>query len=347
MDGPPARSFSGGSALIADRRAAVGRWQGKELIMVDLDGDEATETGLATFEEPVAWAMWGTHGGVVSLESGRKAVIDTLGRTIASGDGEITLLHRQLAVVQRGKTFESIHLDEDPLLRSRSPLELSGEWYFTMDPHRDGLFAYRDTDYVELAADGHALRRGSREDGRTPYLPWSPGRWFIRCGRIFPKSMSECSIQSRLHPSDAWVAGRSMIILGRDGWITVSGRKHGEFTELPQVVLGDHFARVTGKDDLLCMDGANRTHAVLTLAPNPTVSDVRGAQCDDLPPGPWQVGQMKFTIPHGPACEWDAAKTGFVPERLRSPKDSPYLIAVTASLVLMLDPAAAKVFARK
>ncbi len=333
---------------LPNRPASLGRWSDRDVSRIDLDGEVPTESPIATFDQAVNWVAWNRRGANVAFENDAITLIDDAGAVVGASSGDVLVLDRGYAVRQ-APPARLLRLSVDPLARSSVPLEMPpGHVIWSVDPHHDGLYASNAREWMRFGDDGRIAQRGPLKEHPCPWIEWPLGGYFHQHARVFPKSgPRDPSITRRLSARDAWTTGKSLIILGLDGRLCVSGRKRGEFTEIAEPVRGSGFGRSAGKDDLMTVDDSLNPCSAIVTATATTVSEPPSSPTEALPPGPWQVDRWRYAVPNGPSLEWDAAKTGFQPERLRSWKDGPGLVVVTRSLVLCLDAAAAKAAGRK
>jgi hypothetical protein len=352
VPGSASRTFHGRGLRLINRTASVCRWHGNEVIRIALEGDEPVESVIATCEEPVLLVTPRTRGATVLLESGRTVALDDDGKLLGSASGDFIIYNRQYGLQLRADGTRILRLSRDPLARSSATIKLpqaAGNWIWWVDPFHDGLYASDAHDWLRIGDDGAIVARGDLRSDPVPWSSWPAGRFFWRFGRIHAKDGPiDPPLSQRFTARDAWTSGRGMIVLGRDKHLLSTGRKRGEFIELERTIEGNCIARAPGKEDLvICDSTSNSPQATILVAPAVALADGVGETVDPLPAGPYRIDQLRYAVPSGPGLQWDQAKTGFLPERLRSWKDGPGLVAVTASLVFCMDAEAAKAAGKK
>jgi hypothetical protein len=336
------------------RAAAVYLWRGGVLEILDLSGKDPVSTPLARFERHVDWVFsLPSYIGVAVHDQGM-VILDDQGREVWSGkDVEPRVVHRDWAVLRhdRGGSawYELARLSADPAARSQVKLKLPlGEWEIFCDPHQGRVCARRWDGWILLNLSGEELARGVQNSPGVRGF-WPPvGRFYPWYGRLFAKSVDqEFPLPPRVHPRDAWMIGRVLLLLDRDARVFTSGKKRGEFIDLGYCLGGgDRFC--LRREDVVVTDGSNK--ALAAIMPGPAlVPDPARTDSDPPAPGPWRIDNLQFAAPGSGSMDWSEDRTGFRPERLRSPKNSEgsRMLAITASLVINLDPSTAKLVGKK
>ncbi|MBA2480014.1 MAG: hypothetical protein H0V44_05075 [Planctomycetes bacterium] len=339
-------------------QAAAYLWHDKQVDLLDLSGKQPSIRTLARFPKIVDWVGGKRTGAIVVLRNSGWVVLDAAGQEVAADtvEGDPTPMHRSWALVRRGRlperTYHLIKLVADPALRTSVQLKLPpDDWNIRFDPRRGRLCAEADRKWVEFDLSGEEVARGNNfnRPSNTYELPtWQEGTRFCWLnGRAMLKaSFDDLGEAARLSPRDAWQVNRTVLILSRDERVLVSGKKKNEFIDLGVCAGADRIA--LRRDEPVFANGQNRI--VATLAAGPSLAIDAGAKSDaDAPAlGPWRIEGMQFSPPHSGTLEWDE-RAGFVPYRLRSPRnnDPVGMVLVTASLVINLDPAAARLVGKK
>jgi hypothetical protein len=334
-------------------------WRGPDVAVLDLSGRQPITRPFftAAANKEVSWAWSRRFYSRVAYKSGGGAVIDDQGRELWSGDGDADVWGRDMGIVRNGRgqdaTWDLAHFAVDPKSRLNTRLDLTpGSWEISVDPDRERWMARLNRMWAYGDKTGKAFATGSGRRGRgearidfTP-LEWPPvGRYYFRFGRIFAKAADDASDAQRLCPQDAWMLMGRMFVLNRDGRVLLSGTTKKSWSDLGSVDGASRFCFAGSKgDELVLANWDPRAVASFVQGPALKVEKPPLRQAD--PPvdtaGPWRVSSdTQFVQPHGGTMDWAEDKAGFV-GRLHSPKDSPFLLVVTQSVVLALEPGAAK-----
>jgi hypothetical protein len=348
--------------IVRDERHPAGLylWTGNQLDILDLTGDEPVRVPHITAAGPIHDAWTTLHGTRVSLGEGRYAIHGPDGAELWNGVcGWIDARRRDLALAsyQDGeRRWWMLHtLDRDPAKRTSVRLSLPEQ---NMDrihvsagkPDRVVAFLGGGPWWL-MGLDGAVTRQGN-EVGPPPVRPpgvgelgWSfnRGRFYRDGGRALPKSALPEDPMQRVVPQDAWRVGTTTMVLDRRGNLLVSGRRRGEWSELEGAYGGDRFVLVDGQIAVLDRD-ANQLAATLMAGPKLGPGGPAAGRAD-LPPGLWRVDDRRFVVPKGKQYSWDEERHGWAPIRLRSP-DASGLFVITPSVIIELDPDAAKYFGR-
>jgi hypothetical protein len=347
------------------RQVAAGLylWRGSEIDLLDLSGRQPVTKVFCTVpgDREVAWAWSRRFYTRVAYKTGGGAVLDEQGRELWSGDGDADVWGRDVGIVRNGKgqdsTWDLAHFALDPKARLNTRLDLGqpGPWEITYDPDRERWRAILGRQWAIGDKTGKSFASGngrrSRNDTRIDFnaLEWPPiGRYYSHYARIFVKGADEPAEAERLCPQDAWMLmGKMVFVLNRDGHLMLTGHKRaGQWSDLGLVDGGARFGFAGVKaDELVVTNWDPRVVASFIQGPAlkyETTQPLRQAAAPKDDAGPWRVtSDTQFVQPHGGTMDWSEDHAGFI-GRLHSPKDSPYLLVVTPSLVLALEAGAAK-----
>ena len=244
-------------------------------------------------------------------------------------------------------------LSTDQLERNERPLEIPPGDY-RVRTSRWGNQATADGNgwwYVLNAASG---KRTDSEQvtelsqrRRPPRMPGEDnheGRWWREEGRMVPKIGAEdLEPHETWAPRDAYLAGRSLVILDQRGYVYADGGRRG-WQELGRAEGG--WSLSMSPDESALTVSRRRSHEILAALVRGEITDeipYRGERGKDLSHGRWRVEHdRRYVVP--PAAnqlEWDSEAIGFDVVRLQGTEGAG-LIAITESLVLMLDGKAAR-----
>jgi hypothetical protein len=339
-------------------QAACFLWHDKQVDLLDLSGKQPSVKTLAKFAKIVDWVGGRRSCMAVALRDGGGVLIDAQGQEVAadsSRDGDASVFHRSWAVVRRNRperTYHLVKLVADPALRTSVQLKLSPEdWNIKLDARRGRVLAEMDRRWIEFDLNGEEVGRGNnfnRPSATYDSQNWQDcSRFCWSNGRAMPKSAcDDLSEACRLSPRDAWQVGRTVIILSRDERVLVSGKKKNEFVDLGYCSGAERIA--LRRDEPVIANWQGRIVGTLAAGPSLAVDPNARNDADAPAPGPWRVEGMQFSPPHSGTLEWDD-RAGFVPYRMRSPRnnDPVGMVLVTASLIINLDPSAARLVGKK
>ena len=357
----PAAAMVGELSVSGQHPAALWLWAGKRLDLLDLSGSEPRREEHLQATAPIQWAASNLHCIRLNHDQGRKALHGPDKSLLWIGPcDDVTVKRRDLALVERIKgehhSWSLVRLSADPGGRTETRLDLSDKDQGVRVSYKapDVILARGERSWWRSAGfDGKALET-ERDAGpsavpppRCPEWQWymPTGRFWRDGERIRSKTvLPEGDALDSIDLVDAWRVGTNTILLDASGRVLVSGRKRGEWINLPALAPADRLA-LAGSTPVLATGEEPR--AVATIAPGPKLeaSEGQGALME-LPSGPWRVERRwRFTPPRSRQLEWDAERLGWHPLWLRSPESGGLLI-VTPALVIDLDPAAAKLFGR-
>ncbi len=355
----PAAVIENGFPLRADGEPfALWLWRDNQLDLIDLSRDEPALRALYTAPATIRSVSPAPFAAMLTLADDRRVAIDHLGYELWSGSGEALVFHPQW-LVQKAKDQEKpytiANLDTDAANRRRFALDLpERSWQFAIAraegwivaTHRDSWVAF-DSASGERVADGDE----DEDDKNGPPRPrtdafWgeTPGRFHAVPGsaRLMRKRAAQDDTVLAWEPIDAWRMQRTLLVLERRGTLLAFAGRKGFKT------IGNCRAA-----DRLAMDAAtpvvvNDAGRALALLAGATLSTdlpkrLRTNKPEDLPEGAWKVDNddHSFAIKGG-RLVWNTDRLGFAPLRLRCP-EGPGMLVVTHSLVIELDPGAAKV----
>jgi hypothetical protein len=337
---PAVQKWSGNLEPCRFEAAGLLRWHDRQIDIIDLAGRTPVVRPWAKPDHPVA-AAWEQLSKVlvVTGDNNGMLILDIAGRVVGKETGEIQVLHGNwiMATTKDHAAYELVKLAVDPAGRTRVKLPLSGEWGIADNHYQQRILAIRADKWSMMDYTGKVVASDGPRPGIWEF--WPPnGRFYQHFGRFFPKTAAdEGPPAAHLAPRDAWMIGRAMLVLDREGQVLATGRKRGEWLELGRAPDATGFAGRQDELDLTADDG----HVVAAIAAGPALAAGTG-NADPLPSGAWRINGLDFIAPHGGAMTWNG-DVGFTPSRLRNPPNGEPngLVALTASLVLIIDPAAA------
>lgn len=357
----PVTTLTGELSVSAQHPAALWLWAGKRLDIFDLSGSEPRREEYLQASAPITWAASNLHCVRLNHDQGRKALHGPDKSQLWIGQcSEIEVKRRDLALIERSKqghySWSLVRLSADPGKRSETRLDLGEQEQGIRVSYKapDVVVARGERSWWRSASfDGKAIET-ARDAGPTAVPPprcheW---RWYTPTGRFWRDGVR---IRSKLDPpsddpldaielADAWRLGSTAILLDESGRVLVTGRKRGEWVDLPALAPADRLA-LAGATPVLAT--GDELRPVATIAPGPKLEAREGlGALMELPSGSWRVERRwRFTPPRSRQLEWDGERLGWYPQWLRSPESGGLLI-VTPALVIDLDPAAAKLFGR-
>lgn len=348
--------------IVRDDRQPAGLylWSGNQIDILDLAGDEPVRTPHITASGPVHDVWTTLHATRVGLGEGRYALHGPDGAELWSGTcAWVDAKRRDLALVSftegERRWWELHTLDRDPAKRTRARLRIpeSGMDRIHVSARApDRIVAFLGSGPWWLMGFDGAVTMQGNEVGPPPVRPpgvgelgwsFSRGRFMRDGGRLLPKAAELEDPMDRVVPQDAWRAAGTTMILDRSGRLIVSGRKRGEWSELSGAYGGDRLVLINGQYAVLDRD-TNQLAATLSAGPKLGPGGPSAGRTE-LPAGAWRVDDRRFIVPKGKQYTWDEDRHGWAPIRLRSPEASGLFI-VTPSVVIELDPDAAKLFGR-
>jgi hypothetical protein len=332
------------SLVVAESEAAaVFRWHGPTIELMDLAGDQPVMRPFATAPGDISWIEAEFQVVTVSLADGKRWLLDATGKELLQPTpGWLEVHSRDWALARAGadgkEAYQAIHLSVDSTKRNAAPLQIDpGEWRVVLPTLSDQVVAWRDDLWRRLDAfTGKVIAQGDAESRPSVDRSWDPrGRFYARGPRVLRKTAPSPGRQ--WNALDVWRTGRVTTILDRDERVWIS-RKRGEWLDLGQTPGSDRLVRCNG--DLGVSDRDGKVLATITSAGR---LDAPRPMLGELPPGLWQVRDLQFVPPRSGNQVWNPA-TGLFPEYLRCCEDG--LLVPLASVVLVLDPAGGKALGR-
>jgi hypothetical protein len=357
----PVTTMVGELSVCGQHPAALWLWAGKRLDILDLSGTEPRREEHLEATAPIKWAASELHCVRLNHDQGRKALHGPDKSLLWIGQcSDIDVKRRDLALIERSRggqyAWSLVRLSVDPAKRTETRLDLTEQ--------EQGIrVSYKAPDIV-VARGERSWWRSTGFDGKVIQTerdagpaavppPSSPEwRWYTPTGRFWRDGVR---VRLKLDPpvddpldamelADAWRLGTTAILLDASGRVLVTGRKRGEWVDLPALAPADRLA-LAGSTPVLAF--GDELRPVASIAPGPKLEPREGlGALMELPSGSWRVERRwRFTPPRMRQLEWDAERLGWHPLWLRSPESGGMLI-VTPALVIDLDPAAAKLFGR-
>lgn len=359
----PVATMPGDLSQASDHAAALWVWKGASLDLLDLSGTEPVRSHYLDAAAPIRWASTDQHCLRIEHEKPQRFSLYGPDKTpLWAGEcTEVLVKRRDLALSRtRGKdepdTWRLQWLSADPAKRRTLHLPLPAE--------ADRLQVSVSAPDMVLARgpggawwtfgfDGKAQSSGNDRAEQGPERPSCPemswfspvGRFYREGPRIYEKRLGlpEEPLQ-RLSLQDAWRVSGSTMLLDAEGRVLLSGRRRGEWLDLG-VAGGAQRIGLRGTAPALVRDEAR---VVATVMPGPKLSNMpEAADGQELPSsgGPWRLDDGQFTPPRGRQLAWDGDRVGLRDARLRSP-DGSGLFIITASVLIELDPDAARLFGK-
>jgi len=357
----PVATLIGSLSVVGTHPAALWLWEGKRLDLLDLSGTEPRREEYLQAAVPITWAASNLHCVKLYHDKGVKSLYGPDKAQLYVGQcNDVSVKRRDLALVEWRKeghfSWSLVRLAADPALRKETRLDLT-------DQEQGIRVSYTAPDVVvargerqwwrSITFDGKVIET-ARDAGPTAVPPprcpeWA---WYAPMGRFWRDGVRvrakadplEADLLGNIELADAWRVGTSTILLEESGRVLVTGRKRGEWVDLPAVAPADRLA-LSGSTPVLA--AGDDLRLVAAISPGPKLEAREGlGSLIDLPSGSWRIERRwRFTPPRSRQLEWDGECLGWYPLRLRSPESGGMLI-VTPAVVIDLDPTAAKLFGR-
>lgn len=358
----PVSTTTGWLTIASAHAAALWAWQGKQLDLIDLSGSAPRREPYLQAANDITWVSSDLHCVRLHHNQELSSLYGPDKRELWSGPcSNISVKRRDLGLIERRDgerySWSLVTLSPDPAKRKETRLEIPDQeqWIWVSNQAPDLIVALVERHWWRsVGFDGKVIERA--RDGGPDAVPrphcaewgwFSPAGRFYRDGvrvRLKAEAPPDDVSLADLDLADAWRIGSSTILLNRSGRVLVSGRKRGEWLDLPAIAPADRLGLAGGS--LVAAAGDER-RLVAALLPGPKLEAREGLGAVlDLPAGPWRIesGHI-FTPPRGRQLEWDEERFGCRPLRLRSPEGAGMFV-ITPAVMIELDPAAAKMFGR-
>jgi len=361
----PARLVEGRHNIHGGEAGGLLLTHGREINWLDLSGAEPVLRSIGLAREAPRQVRESRGRLRVLLPSGAWQVLDRQCREVWHGSGDrLEICDRDWGIIETGPegtaAYQVVRFDLDPARRSAVKLLVpAARWEITnVDRHNRNLVASRYgakwmllDQATGVVRDEYVYPDPAGLRGEPSFAdPWAdyqlrPGRVFKVLSRLIDKTTGDTGpAADRLLPADAWPVGRGgLLVVGRDDEVFVPGPKTGDYLPLgwcPQV---DHIGVLDNNQPVL-IDGSDRVCARLEPDKNGPRLDVIVPRVDakvrPMPELSWRITSSRDFSRGGRTLEWNTARLGFAPLRLRSPDANGTLLVVTGSLVLVLDSAA-------
>jgi len=331
-----------------DHNAATFLWHDTQINLVDWSGDKPDVRLFAETTASVVRVDSHYAGAVASLNNGQTQIYDADGKELWTGAADgLRVDHPQWAVATRatktGSNYVAVRLTTDAKAREEVSFPLNpAVWRLQISASGNWAVAWQaDGTWQRMnLPSGNIMDKGDLTVAlpRAGWVNRPIGRFAIEGPRLFAKTQG-MSPASDLEPVDAWRIGRSVVVLGANGTVHVTGRKPNELIEVGRAANADHFMQ--SREGLTLADAQNRPVAVLVSGPRLVpVTPAHALEVTELPVGPWRASRLSYVPPRSGSLEWDAG-TGLSPRRLRNP-DNEVLLVPLGSIVLAVDANAAK-----
>lgn len=333
--------------IAAAQVAAIYRWRGTAVELIDLSGEEPQIRPFATAPATVTWVQEDRQVTSVALADGRQWLLDPSGRELLAPTADpLNGFTRTWAIShtgdEAGRLYQALSLSIDPAKRRAVPLQIEpGAWELELTAASDRARASRPDGQWRIVhvGSGAIVAQG---DANRPYIEDiqdPPGRFCAHGPRLVLKTDPPPARQWSAR--DVWRNGRTWYILDHQHRVWASGRRRGEWIELGEVPDGMYF-RHDGSERLAVADEDGELLAVITAQGK--LETPRSGTASNLPVGSWQVRDLEYVPPRTGSQMWNSA-TGLQPAYLRCPEGDELLVPL-GSVVLTLDPAAGRLFGR-
>jgi len=329
--------------------AAVYRWRGTALELIDLSGDEIAFVPLATAPADITDVFDDFHVTNVGLADGQRWLLNASGAEILGPTrGRIEAQSATWALMRDGDddhlTFTALRLSPEAASRSVAKLEVQpGRWNAVIPIFNDQVYIWNN-DGIWSRVDpysGKVVAKGDAENRQGAGLTHDPdGRFYARGPRLFAKR-DPPPVARPFCANDVWRMGKTVAVLDRDQHVWVNGRKRNEWTDLGWVPGAWRFAR-TSADPLVVINGDNE--ALISISAAGKLETPKNTVSQDLPAGLWQAHHPQFVPPRAGNQTWNA-DTGLWPDNLRC-ADADGLLVPLGAVVLVLDATAGKALGR-
>ena len=353
----PVVSMPGALSIASQFPAALWGWEGRRVDLIDLSGPECRREPYLEASARIDWASTSQHCLRLDHPEGIKTLYGPdRGEWWTGRCATVDVKRRDLAVTHAQRdgqhTWNLVKLAADPALRKETRLDLPDQ----RQPVRVSLASPdlviargESNSWRRLGFDGTVLETVNADGPNAAQPPQCPEwSWFSPVGRFWRdgarvRSKAEAPAEEALahiQMTDAWrVVGRT-ILLDQSGRVLVSGRKRGEWVDVPAVAPADRLA-MSGSNLVVAAGERPSPVAVLSqgmkLEAQDGLSNVR-----ELPAGHWRLESSgRFTPPQGRQMWWNEERLGWWPKRLRSPETGGLLV-ITPAVLIELDPASAK-----
>ncbi len=335
-----------------DHNAAMFLWHDTQINVVDWSGDKPAVRLFAETLAPVDRVDSHFAGAVASLTNGQTQVYDADGKELWTGAvARLWVDHPQWALATRatdtGSNYLAVRLTTDLKARQEVSFGLDpAVWRMQISEFGNWALAWQgDGSWQRFhLPSGKMVEKGDLTVAR-PRPGWvnrPVGRFAIDGPRLFAKTQGMAPAND-LEPVDAWRVGRSVVVLGANGDVHVTGRKPNELIEVGRATNASHFMQA--REGLVLADAQDQAVAVLVAGPRLVpVTPAHAVVAEELPVGPWRASQLQYVPPRSGSLEWDVG-TGLSPNRLRNP-DNEMLLVPLGSIVLAVDANAAKALGR-
>ncbi len=343
--------------------AAIYRWNGPVVKLLDFSGKELAERPLVTAPFDVEHVDEQHHRTRIRMRGGEWLITDRDANEIWRGPSAwFDVQDRTWGVAHLGpdatRTCKVVRLDRDPAKRKTIDLELEpGRTNLDLDRLGRRFLATRNGEWIELSPTGKRIRSAPDDRDNPRPAVWrlwgQPSRWYQLDARLVDKQLGEEG-QPRaasLCPIDAWRFEGNLITVEPHGRVLAgstrrppAGKKPGEMMEIGRQNGADRFS-LLGRFDVGVAESGNRILALLATGPvlKPQTKSDQGK--DPIGVG-WRLDNGNFCRSGQPPLRWDEARTGFRPARLRSP-DQGGLLVITPSLIIDLDPGMARTVGKR
>ncbi|MDA3959820.1 MAG: hypothetical protein PF961_03445 [Planctomycetota bacterium] len=343
---------------------ALWLWQGTQLDLLNLSGDTPIRTPMATMPAAITSIQSSHHHYVARLADDSGVVFDHQGTILwhgpLKGQHIVVKTHRHALRYTGGDTdYSFLRLASDPAQRSEVALDFpadSSHWRAQVDPNSERLVVGGREDWVELSTEtGKVIGTAGVGPAAVP-RPYPEGveGEADNTGRLFqpwryaPRltpiaKPDDAAAEHNWQLADATLLGRTGLLLDARGEVFAQDRK-GSWQSLGAVPGATRFCDAIGEPGLFVAD--RHLNLLGTIRPGPKVEpSAGGLRAQERNDGNWQIRGWDFTVPgQARPVRWDAGKVGFAPDRLVGIERS-HLLVVTPSLVLALDPRAARAMA--
>ncbi len=342
---PPVRVVEGRCSATNRDPHALWLFRGRDYAIVDCSGATLRITPLGVAAETIQMINDEFDRCLVRYAGG-VLICDPAGAELWRGAcNGWYLITRDLLVIRRDRDAQAPHqlvrLARDPRERAELPLPLDKRaWRLLYDHTHDIISAHCDHAWERIdPRSGRVVPHAETDEPPFESITERAGRRVVAAARLRARGPAPERVEVRLLCADAWQDAGTTTIIGASGHLLTFDANgqwgdHGSFASAMRLGIDSRGRLALAEHGMVYLGSIVPTGARLTLVKDATV------MMDDLPAGDWQVQRDgTYTPPGGRALRWDETVISH-PLTLRAPTRGA-LLAVTASAILALTPAAA------
>ncbi len=347
---PPVRVVEGRCSAANRDPNALWLFRGRDYAIVDCSGATLRITPLGVATETIQMISDEFDRCLVRYAGG-VLVCDPAGAELWRGTcNGWYLINRDLLVIRRDRDAQAPHqlvrLARDPRERAELPLPLDKRAWRLLYDHTHAVISARcDRAWERIdPRSGRVVAHAEADEPPFESIVERAGRRVVASARLRARGPAPDRVEERLLCTDAWQNAGTTTIIGGGAHLLTRDRNgqwadHGSFDGAMRLGNDSRGRLALTPHAMVYLGSIVPAGERLTLVKDPTVT------VDDLPAGDWQVQRDgTYTPPGGRALRWDET-AGSHPLTLRAPTRGA-LLAVTASAILELTPAAATLLGR-